>query len=471
MKLTYWQKLLYSAGSLGAALSYYAFGTYLQFLYIDRLGLKASLVGGGWALYGLWNAINDPLAGYWSDHTRTRFGRRKPWIAATFIPVGLLFYLLWVPPSPLLVPGQQIPLFVYFMAVVLVFDLAWTIVVMNWTSLFPELITEERERATVSGWRQFFSIIGLLIGVALPPILAGSDWSGRGGMALVFGVIITLTFGATLIGARERPIPATPQPAFLPSIKNTFTSLSFRWFLGASLLKEFIFGMLAASIPFWAKYVLLVQAPVTAGGVTLSVELQNSLILGMAFIMALPGLPIWTAVAKRVGGRRGWQLAQITFAVSMLFLFLAQNFWQGLAATSLTGLSLAGLLVFPDLLIADIIDEDELVSRCRREGMFFGVNGFIIRFAFTLQGLIVGAVFAYSGYITSSGGELYPVQPPLAVFGIRAMAALAPLVASLLAVVVLSRYPLHGPKLAALQQSIVQLRRTEAAATVAGPAA
>jgi hypothetical protein len=102
MKLSYWQKLLYSAGSLGVALSYQAFAAYIQFLYIDQLGLKAQLVGIGWAVYGVWNAINDPLAGYWSDRTRTRVGRRIPWILAGFIPVGLFFYLLWVPPAPLL---------------------------------------------------------------------------------------------------------------------------------------------------------------------------------------------------------------------------------------------------------------------------------------------------------------------------------------------------------------------------------
>jgi len=101
----------FTTGSLGVALSYQAFGTYIQFLYIDILGLKASLVGIGWSLYGIWNAVNDPLAGYWSDNTRTRWGRRIPWIVGTFIPVGLFFYLLWVPPSPL-IKGGQTPLFI-----------------------------------------------------------------------------------------------------------------------------------------------------------------------------------------------------------------------------------------------------------------------------------------------------------------------------------------------------------------------
>jgi GPH family glycoside/pentoside/hexuronide:cation symporter len=463
MKLAYWQKLLYAAGSLGVALSYQAFGAYIQFFYIDILGVKAALVGTGWAVYGVWNAVNDPLAGYWSDNTKTRWGRRIPWIAGACIPVGLFFYLLWVPPAPL-IEGGETPLFVYFMAVVLAFDLLWTIAVMNWTSLFPEMISDEKERASVSGWREFFSIFGVLIGVALPPVLVGADWSGRGGMALLLAAITTATFLLSLLGSRENPaIQKEKQPPFVPALRSTFASRSFRWFLAANLFKEYIFSLMLASIPFWAKYVLKIQGPVNAFGAELSAELQNSILLGLTFIMALPGLPLWTAAAKRWGGRRAWQAAQITFALSMFFLFAAGDFFQGVAATALTGLSLGGLLVFPNLLVADIVDEDETVTGARREGMYFGINGFIIRFAFTMQGITTGAILNLTRYVPSTDEILYPVQPASAVLGIRIMVAMAPILASLVVVWALSRYPLHGHRLAALRERMGALQRAPSA--------
>ncbi len=467
MRLSYWQKLLYASGSLGVALSYQAFGTYIQFLYIDILGLKASLVGVGWSLYGIWNAVNDPLAGHLSDRTRTRWGRRTPWIAGAFVPMGLFFYLLWVPPSPL-TRGGQTPLFVYFMGVILIFDLLWTIVVMNWTSLFPEMIPEPRERADVSGWRQLFSVLGLLVGVALPPILVGADWSGRGSMALMLATITSFTFGLALLGIRERPPAGLGESlGFGEAVRASWRSRPFRWFLVANLHKEFIYSMLTASVPFWAKYVLHIQSPVAVSGVWLGPGMQNSLLLGSAFVMALPALPVWTWAARRFGARRGWQAAQITFALSMLGVFSARDFYQGVASMSLAGLSLAGLLVSPDLLISDVIDDDQLVTGRRREGMYFGLNGFIIRFAFTMQGLSTGAILHSTRYVRSTPEDLYPAQPPAALLGIRALTALLPLLASLVVVAALQRYPLHGERYRRLRDALAA--RRERGAHAPGP--
>jgi len=462
MRLTQSQRLLYAAGSLGVALSYQAFGTYIQFLYIDILGLKASLVGLGWSLYGIWNAVNDPLAGHLSDRTRSRWGRRTPWIAGTFIPVGLFFYLLWVPPSPL-VRGGQAPLFVYFMGVVLIFDLLWTILVMNWSALFPEMIPEPGDRAGVSGWRQFFSVLGLLIGVALPPVLVGADWSGRGAMALMLAAITSLTFGLALLGIRERPSGGLARgPGFGEALRATCRGSAFRWFLVANLHKEFIYSVLTASVPFWAKYALGIQAPVSAFGLALDPGMQNSLLLASAFVMALPALPLWTGAARRFGARRSWQLAQATFALSMLGVFFARDFFQGVTALSLAGLGLAGLLVCPDLVISDVIDEDQTVTGTRREGMYFGINGFVIRFAFTMQGLSVGAILHLTRFVGASPENLYPAQTPAALVGIRSMTALLPLLASGVVIAALQRYPLHGERYRALRARLDSMRRNQA---------
>src|SRR5262249_19618213 len=299
--------------------------------------------------------------------------------------------------------------------------------------------------------------------VALPPILVGADWSGRGRMGLLLAVVTTVAFGLALLGIRERPAAAAEAPLALgPSLAASWRSRPFRWFLVANLHKEFIYSLLTATVPFWAKYVLRIRAPVTVFGISLEPGMQNSLLLAATFVMALPALPAWTALARLRGARRSWQIAQAGFALAMLGVFIARDFPQGMVAMSLAGLCLSGLLVTPDLVISDVIDEDETVTGRRREGMYCGLNGFASRFAFTMQGLSTGLILHFTRYVGSTPRHLYPEQPPAAVLGIRTLVALLPIAASLVVIAALQRYPLHGARYHAMRERLGRPRGFDA---------
>lgn len=457
------QRLLYAAGSLGVALSYQAFSTYIQFLYIDTLGVRAAWIGLVWALYGIWNAVNDPLAGYWSDRTRTAWGRRLPWMFGSLIPLVITFYLLWFPFGS--ADLSEFSLLFYFLAVVLVFDLCWTIFVMNWTSLFPEMASGESERAGLSALREVFSIFGLLVGVALPPILAGADWSNRGNMAYLLTGVTLVSLILSLIGSRERrEFAVEPSPPFRESLRLTLRNRDFLFFLGANLMIQYVFLALSASIPFYAKYVLKIQGPTRLGGVLLDVEMQNSLLLAAAFLAALPAMALWWALARRVGAWRALRGASLLGAAVALYFFFPSSFAGGLIGTTAFGISLAGLLMLTNPLVADITDEDEVVNGTRREGMFFGINGLIIRFAFVIQGILTAIVFTLTGYVNPSEGVLYPVQPDTALVGMRLLTGGAPAVALVLAFLLLGGYSLHGQRAAKIraEAEAIQARKREA---------
>lgn len=452
-------RLLYAAGSLGVALSYQAFSAYIQFLYIDSLGVRAAWIGLAWALYGVWNAVNDPLAGYWSDRTRTRWGRRVPWIAGFIVPLTITFYLLWFPFGN--VVWSEFALLFYFLAVVLLFDLFWTIVTMNWTALFPEVAEGEKERAGISALREVFSIFGLLVGVALPPLLAGDDWSNRGNMALLLSGVTFIFILLGLLGSKERPeFAAEPSPPFRESVRLALRNRDFLFFLGANLMIQYVFLAMSSSIPFYAKYVLRIQAPTTLGGVTLDTGLQNSLLLAAAFLAALPAMALWLALARRYGAWSALRAASLLGAATVLYFFFPQTFVAGIIGTTAFGISLAGLLMLTNPLIADITDEDEVLNGARREGMFFGMNGLIIRLAFVIQGLLTAVVFTLTGYVNPSPGVLYPAQPDAALFGMRLLTGGVPAVALVLAFLLLGGYTLHGARAAAI--------RAQAAAIQAG---
>lgn len=457
-------RLLYASGSLGVALSYQAFSAYIQFLYIDILGVRAVLIGVTWAIYGVWNAVNDPLSGYWSDRTRTRWGRRVPWVATFFIPLAITFYLLWFPfqSGPNL---SEFRLLFYFLIIILSFDLCWTIVVMNWTALFPEIASGEKERAGVSALREVFSILGLIIGVALPPVLAGSDWSNRGSMALLLAVITAVSIGLSLLGSKERPeFAAEPSPPFRESMGQTMRNRDFLFFLGANLMIQYVFLAMASSIPFYAKYVLQIQGPTTLLGVTLDPELQNSILLAAAFLAALPAMAIWLWLARRYGAWRALRGACMLGAATAIYFFFPTTFIGGLIGTTLFGLSLAGLLMLTNPLIADITDEDEVQNGARREGMFFGMNGLIIRLAFVIQGVLTAVVLTSTRYVAPSEGVLYPAQPDSALFGFRLLTGGFPAVALVLAFLLLGAYSLHGTRAAKIraEAEALQAKKREA---------
>jgi GPH family glycoside/pentoside/hexuronide:cation symporter len=465
--------ILYASGSLGTALSYQAFSTYIQFLYIDILGLRAAWVGIVWSVYGLWNAVNDPVAGYWSDRTHTRFGRRIPWIASLFIPLSITFYLLWFPFQEGALTLQNQGLLIYFLVIVLSFDFLWTLVVMNWTALFPEMVPDEKTRASVSGWRQVFSLIGLLVGVALPPILAGEDWSNRGAMALLLAAVTAISFALSLLGSRERPeFQHDEALPFKEALRVTLANRDFRYFLAANLMIQFVFLALASSIPFYAKYALLIQGDWTLhfpsgqglGDLRLDAATQNSLLLAMTFIVALPAMAFWTWLARRRGAWWTLRLCCLTAAATLLFFFLPSTFPGGLTVAIAFGLSLAGLLMLTDPLIADVCDADELQTGARREGLYFGMNGLAIRLAFTIQGLITAVILTTTGYVAPSPGVLYPAQPAAAVLGIRLMTAGIPALALLLAYWFLRGYSLSGEKLTAVQEDCLSLHEMKRAA-------
>ncbi len=450
-------RFLYSAGSLGVALSYQAFSAYIQFLYIDILGVRAAWIGLVWALYGIWNAFNDPLAGYWSDRTRTRWGRRVPWMAGSLIPLTITFLLLWLPFGT--VAWSEMGLLFYFLLIVLVFDLCWTIYVMNWTALFPEVAEGEKQRAGVSALREVFSIFGLLIGVALPPLLAGADWSNRGNMAILLTAVTFVSLVLGILGSKERPeFAAEPSPPFRESLRMTMRNRNFLFFLGANLMIQYVFLAMASSIPFYAKYVLGIQGPVTIGGITLEADLQNSLLLAAAFLAALPAMALWWALARRYGAWRALRAASLLGAATALYFFFPTTFVAGIIGTTIFGLSLAGLLMLTNPLLADITDEDEVLSGARREGMFFGMNGLIIRLAFVIQGILTAIVFTLTGYVNPSEGVLYPAQPDAALFGMRLLTGGVPAIALVVAFMLLGGYGLHGARAAKVRADAAALQ-------------
>jgi GPH family glycoside/pentoside/hexuronide:cation symporter len=436
-----YKALCYSSGALAVALSYQAFAAYIIFFYVDTLGLAPHLAAIAMLIYGAWNALNDPLFGLISDRTRTRWGRRIPYIFFGAIPFGLVYFLLWSPPFN---SNNTIGLFAYFLLIICLFDGLYSLVVLNWAALYPEMYSGLKERADVNSLRQFFGVIGLIIGIVLTPLLystIGWGWTGA-----LFGSIITVALLVSLLGSREKKEFSQDKPlGFREALAATLTNRSFLTFVISNLFVQFTFTMVLAILPFYAKYILNLGPQGT------------STILACTFAAEIPMLFVWSRLAVKFGAKPVYMAAMAVFAAFLVPFFFFGSVLSAAISCAGLGVGLGGIIVLSDVLISDIIDEDELKTGARREGSYFGVNAFVTRFAIALEAASIGLVFAFSGYRSTLA-----IQPDSFLLGLRSLVSILPMLAMVLALVFMIYYPLSGEYLERIKAKKEELHREKA---------
>jgi GPH family glycoside/pentoside/hexuronide:cation symporter len=430
MKKTF-KHIVFSLGNFSNTLAYQVFSNRIQFFYVDILGLGAATAGVLWTVYGLWNAINDPLMGQVSDRTRSRFGRRVPYVRFGAIPLGLSFFFLWTPPT-------QSPwiLAAYFFMMLFVFDTLYSLTIIAYSALFPEVAPTPRERVNLATIREILATIGLLLAYILAPIIA--EEVGYVTMGAIMGVLIAIGYLLSMIGVKEKPVDESEEQLGLgAALKIVFSSIPFRWYLGANVAKEYIWLALGAMLPFWRKYALGIQEPIQVFGAELSAGDAEAILLGSAIILAIPFLLVWQAVVPRLGYRKAWILGAFVFLPGLITMALANSFYTGLIGTLLISPGLAGSMIVSFPVISEVIDDDAKEHGLRREGIFFGMNGGITKLAFSAQGIFFASIMSAAGYIAGA-----TVQNPGAVTGIRLLIGGTPILACFVAIFCMWRYPL-----------------------------
>jgi GPH family glycoside/pentoside/hexuronide:cation symporter len=430
------RSIAYGTGNLGAALFFNTIQTWLIFFYVDVVRLDAGMVGLAFALaYGVWNAINDPIIGALSDRTRTRWGRRVPYIALGTPFVLLLFFLVFSPPlggHPLANPRNW-GLLAYFATTIALFDLFNTAVSVPYVSLFPELFPDLKQRTEVSIYRQVAAMIGTALGLAVMPLLVSwfgarsgtlGGWRGAG---LVLGVVGAASLGVSLAGSREPARTSEPSQAMplLKAFKATLVNRSFLTYMVADLMINFIWSWLSVMVPFFCKYVIGAS------------DAQTSVLFAAMFVTAIVLYPAWRAIALRIGSRATLALSVGLFVVFLLPVLVVRTLPQAVVMMLLVGSAHSGITLVREILLGDVIDEDELATGRRREGSYFGVCAFIERLVMVIIGGATGLVLALSGYNASAA-----TQPGTVSLGIRLGMTILPLLALAILLVALRFYPL-----------------------------
>lgn len=318
----------------------------------------------------------------------------------------------------------------------------------------------KKERTKGNNVRQIFTIISLIFAFILPGLII-SDYSDPTPAALqeyqLFGIIagIIVVVGILiflLFGPRERPeFSEDYKVAFslFKTIKFCLKSKSFRFYVICELCNWFVFGMLPTIIPLYAKFVLNETDAFMA-----------SILLGMAFLSATIFVTIlWRPIVRRIGNRKAWMISMAIWILTLSPLMIIGDLILGMIVFFLVGIGLSGSLYIIDLVVADIVDEDELATGMRREAGYYGVNALILRFSNILVILAISTIFSTVGWKTFDP----TVDPSQVAFGLRALIFIFPAIALAIGILALYKYPLDGERLSNVQEKLKELHEQKKA--------
>ncbi len=442
-KFSYKRAISYSIGQISDITSYQAF-TFLTFtFYFAVVKIRIEFIVLGFIIWSIWNSFNDTFIGYLSDRTHTRWGRRFPWIMISLIPIAVIMILLFTPPISIGLTDPTIN-FIYFMIIIIVFELFFTMYDINYTSLYPEIFITEEERAKGNNVRQLFAIVGLLAAFLLPGMFISSYTSPLPGeyptYGIVVAIIVVIAGGLFLIlspkGRTEFRKDYKDAPNFFNTLKYSFKNKSFMRYIPAEIANWFCYGMIPVMAPLYGEFILDVE-PFTI-----------SLLLGVSFLSAgLFMTVLWKPVVQKLGPRKSWLISMTIWIITLIPLFFLGPGMEVVAfiVFFLIGIGLAGSLYIIDIIIADIVDEDEVKTGTRREGGYYGVNIFFQRFATVFVFLIIGPVFLIANW-----AEFDPTIIPE--FELRSLMVIYPVIALVIAIIAIYFYPLDGKYLKQIKE-------------------
>lgn len=366
---------------------------YLLKFYTDQAGLDPALAGAAAAVAMLWDGITDPLMGLISDRTRTRFGRRIPYILPGALILSAGIFAVFHPPQN----AGQVALTAYLLITFLVLNTGFTLVSIPHSALAAELTSSGDERTVLFSYRLFIGNMGLLAGVILPAVITERAYEKTSEIAVVLILVSVIAFYYLI----KKKIPVSFEKSagqngteqkwivsFLSSFRQVFSNRAF-----VPLLISYIIAYLGVSVnSTFALYYYDYRLQLS--------EEQTGLVLVIFILTWSLSLGGWVWLSKKFGRKMPafYGIATLGVLTCITYPFFpAENMlWPILMAV--TGGILVGAIVLLDALVADIVDYDRIFSHREQEGAFFGIWRLAMKLSRALALAVSGAVLALIGF-------------------------------------------------------------------------
>ena len=439
-RLSPFTKLAYGVGDFGFAFADTAIGVLFAIFLTDVVGLRGSLAALAIWIGRSWDYINDPLLGHLVDRTRTRWGRRRPYLLFGFIPFGVAFAMLWWRPPF----DSDIALTAYYAAAFFFYDTVLTLVTTPFFALTPELTQDYDERTSLTSYRMAFSLLGGLIAFIVPLMMIGTMRPENAGrvfqMGYVFAIACSLPLLVTFFGTREREeYVHQEQPSLRESLKAAWGNRPFKFAAGIFLFTWTAIEVIQTMLLFFLKY-------------RMGLEEESDIVAGAVFITALIVLPFWVWASLKTDKRKAYIYGMIFLsAVMMALIFIdpSLGFTYVISLAALAGIGVSAVHVLTWAMIPDAMEVDELQNGARHEGMFYALVSLMKKVAVSIALPVTLLVLDWSGFISNA-----PQQTESAVWAIRIMIGPVPSVLLLGGILFAMYYPLTREAHAEVRESI-----------------
>lgn len=399
-------RLLYASHSFGSSVLSRTTQAWLIFFYAPPAGEDAPTIVPRITLttillvLGILDAIDDPLIGYWSDRTRSRWGRRIPFIALATPFYALFFFLLWTPPHG--DGGYLLPV-IYFTAIVFVQRIAGTLSGGPMEALLPEVARTPPARVSNVAWQFVFGSLGAVVGLVATGII--KDLYGFVVMAAIVAVVATASRYIGLFGV-WRYVRKDVEPVRIgirESLRQAFHNDQFLFFLPTFVFFNMAIMLLTAALPFYADVVILgdretLDVSLFGRSTSLGEGGVSSILFATTILAVLVALPFIYRLALWRG--KAWvysaaMLAGVFTFPSLFFMGFVPGIHplvQSLVFVALAGLPMVGVFTFPNAILADIIDYDSVRTGMRREALYYGAQNVVEKWTGSLMFPIFGAL-------------------------------------------------------------------------------
>jgi GPH family glycoside/pentoside/hexuronide:cation symporter len=441
-------KVLYGAGDFGFAMTDSMIGVLFAIYLADVVGLNPALAALSVFIGRTADYVNDPVMGYISDRTRSRWGRRRPFIMFGFLPYALSFALMWwIPPI-----SSQLWLAIYYGAAYFLYDTCATFVYMPYYALTPELTQDYDERTSLTSIRMVFSIIGTMLAFTLPLAIIGTMRPQNAGritlVGAAMGVLAAIPLVFTFFGVHERPeYQEQSQPDLKEALRAALRNQPFLYSMGIFLFTWAALEVVQAMLLFFLKY-------------RMNLEEESDTIFASLFVASLISLPFWNWLSKRTDKRLSYIAGMLFMSAVLILLIFALPGWGlpvVLVLAVLAGVGFGAVQVLPWAILPDTIEWDELQTGKRHEGMFYSLVTLFRKIAASISVPVLLLMLSWTGYVPNAA-----TQPASAILGIRLLTGPYPAILLLVGVVFASRYPLTRQRFAQVRQELAERRQMKA---------